>query len=101
MEILSYIFRFVIFKHCEDLIQDLQNRNLELQQKLTVAIKVDESKNEAIGKFQDTLQKLMSKMQTLHKERREWENDKSRMKTRHSNEIKESIEVIYKYSISI
>lgn len=79
------------------MIQDLQNRNLELQQKLSVAVKVDDSKNNAISQFQATLHKLVSRVQVLQKEKREWENEKSRLKTRHSNEIKESIEVTILY----
>lgn len=66
-----------------------------MQQKLSVAIKVDESKNITIGQYQDSLQKLLNKMQVLQGEKRELENEKSRQKARHSNEMKENLEVMY------
>lgn len=88
----------MLLQHCEDLIHDLQNKNLELQQKLAVAIKVDSSKNITITQFQDSLQKLLNKLQVLQKEKREWENERSRLKTRHLNEMKENSEVPLKIS---
>lgn len=83
------------------MIQDLQNGNLELQQKLSVAVKVDETKNKSIGQFQNTLQQLLTKTQLLQKEKKEWDNEKSRLKIRHSNEIKESIEVTCSFFIPL
>lgn len=58
-------------------------------------MRVDDSKNKTITQFQETLQKLMNKMQILQKEKRECDNEKSRIKARHSNEVKENMEVLY------
>lgn len=74
---------------------------MELQQKLSVAVKVDESKSNAISHLQETLQKLVNKMQIIQKEKKDWDSEKSKIKFKHSNEMKEYIEVKILYSVSI
>ncbi|XP_018580065.1 synaptonemal complex protein 1 isoform X2 [Anoplophora glabripennis] len=76
-------------QHCEGLIQDLQNRNLELQQKLSVAVKVDESKNKTIQQFQEALQKLISRLEKVNKEKQDWEQEVATLKSSHSSEMEE------------
>ncbi|KAJ8937465.1 hypothetical protein NQ314_011854 [Rhamnusium bicolor] len=76
-------------QHCEELIQELQNRNLELQQKLSVAVKVDDSKNLTIRQFQEALEKIITRMEKLNSEKQGWEQEMSKLKTRHSSELEE------------
>ncbi|KAG5895372.1 hypothetical protein JTB14_029596 [Gonioctena quinquepunctata] len=77
-------------QHCEDLIQELQNRNLELQEKLSVAITVDKSKNKAIHQFQDALEKILIKFEKLDKEKREHDNEVSKLKKKHAIEMEDA-----------
>nr|XP_023019518.1 myosin-4 isoform X1 [Leptinotarsa decemlineata] len=84
-------------QHCEDMIQKLQNRNLELQEKLSVAIKVDDSKNKAIHQFQDALEKILMKLERIDKEKREYENEISKLKKKHLNEMENATQKLIYY----
>ncbi|XP_065169729.1 filamin A-interacting protein 1-like isoform X2 [Atheta coriaria] len=57
-------------QHCEDLIQDLQTRSLELQERLAVAVQVDKAKDNALSKFHDSWEKVTSRLRTLMLENR-------------------------------
>lgn len=46
-------------QHCEREIQSLQTRLLEYQQKISVAMKIDKTKDEAIARLQDTNSRLI------------------------------------------
>ncbi|KAK9882211.1 hypothetical protein WA026_019724 [Henosepilachna vigintioctopunctata] len=61
--------------HCEELIQQLQNKILEQQEKLAVAIQVDEAKDTAIIRFHDAWEKVNMKFKLVVKERDQLEND--------------------------
>ncbi|XP_043482803.1 LOW QUALITY PROTEIN: interaptin [Leptopilina heterotoma] len=52
-------------EHCEFLIQELQKRLLEQQEKVAVAIRVDNEKNLVISQFQSSWMKLKERWQTL------------------------------------
>lgn len=52
-------------EHCEFLIQELQKRLLEQQEKVAVAIRVDNDKNLVISQFQSSWMKLKDRWQTL------------------------------------
>lgn len=61
--------------HCEELIQQLQNKILEQQEKLAVAIQVDEAKDNAILRFHDAWEKASMKFKLVVKERDQLEQD--------------------------
>uniref|UniRef100_A0AAR5PQI3 Uncharacterized protein n=1 Tax=Dendroctonus ponderosae TaxID=77166 RepID=A0AAR5PQI3_DENPD len=71
-------------QHCEQLIQELQYKNLVFQQKLAVAVKVDETKNNTIQQFRDALNSLSSKLEKLNEEKASWDRDVARLKNDHS-----------------
>ncbi|XP_050294210.1 rho-associated protein kinase 1 isoform X3 [Anthonomus grandis grandis] len=74
-------------QHCEQLIQELQNRNLELQQKLVVAVKVDETKNDTIRQFKETLDNISDKFEKLNEEKASWDREVARLKSQFSVEL--------------
>ncbi|KAJ8920372.1 hypothetical protein NQ315_005237 [Exocentrus adspersus] len=77
-------------QHCEELIQELQNRNLELQQKLTVAVRVDDSKNKTIQQFQEALEKVIHRLEKVNKEKQDWEQEVLVLKNKHVAEMEEA-----------
>ncbi|KAL3280256.1 hypothetical protein HHI36_017751 [Cryptolaemus montrouzieri] len=81
--------------HCEELIQQLQNKILEQQEKLAVAIQVDEAKDTAIIRFHDAWEKATLKIKQVLKERDQLENDVANMASQNKNlsdECEERIE---------
>nr|CAH7739211.1 unnamed protein product [Callosobruchus chinensis] len=74
-------------QHCEDMIQKLQNRNLELQQKLSVAVNVDETKNIALQQFQETLEKVMLRLDKLYKEKQRLEGEVENLKSKNAAQL--------------
>lgn len=56
-------------QHCEQLIQELQKKLLEKEEKLAVAIRVDDEKNSFISQFQVSWIKMKHKCQQLEIER--------------------------------
>ncbi|VEN64702.1 unnamed protein product [Callosobruchus maculatus] len=76
-------------QHCEDMIQKLQNRNLELQQKLSVAVNVDETKNIALQQFQETLEKVMLRLDKLYKEKHNMEAEVENLKSKHAAQLED------------
>lgn len=81
------------FQHCENLIQELQTRNLEMQQKLSVAVKVDDAKNKTIQQFQDTMEKLIVRLEKLNKEKVDYEFEINKLQNRHIDEKEEADQV--------
>ncbi|XP_030759827.1 putative leucine-rich repeat-containing protein DDB_G0290503 isoform X2 [Sitophilus oryzae] len=84
-------------QHCEQLISELQNKNLELQEKLAVAIQVDESKNNTIQQFQEALEKVSTRMEKLNEEKNSWDKEIMKMKNHHSIEIDSANQKIQYY----
>ncbi|XP_076258236.1 uncharacterized protein LOC143195172 isoform X1 [Rhynchophorus ferrugineus] len=84
-------------QHCEQLISDLQNKNLELQQKLAVAIQVDEAKNNTIQQFQEALEKVSFRMEKLNEEKGIWDKELTQLKNKHSIEIESANQKIVYY----
>ncbi|CAH1961603.1 unnamed protein product [Acanthoscelides obtectus] len=76
-------------QHCEDLILKLQNQNLELQQKLSVAVNVDETKNIALQQFQETLEKVILRLDKVYKEKQGWEDEVENLKSKHAAQLAE------------
>ncbi|KAJ9584802.1 hypothetical protein L9F63_020856, partial [Diploptera punctata] len=56
-------------QHCERLIQQLQSRLLEEQQRLAVAVEVDKSKDQAILQLQDAWSRLVHHWKELEEQR--------------------------------
>lgn len=83
------------FQHCENLIQELQTRNLEMQQKLSVAVKVDDAKNKTIQQFQDTMEKLIVRLEKLNKEKVDYEFEINKLQNRHIDEKEEADQVCF------
>ncbi|KAK5649297.1 hypothetical protein RI129_000326 [Pyrocoelia pectoralis] len=52
-------------QHCEELIQNLQLKTLELQERLAVAIQVDKAKDEAISQLHKSWEESSSKIDNL------------------------------------
>lgn len=84
-------------QHCENLIQELQTRNLEMQQKLSVAVKVDDAKNKTIQQFQDTMEKLIVRLEKLNKEKVDYEFEINKLQNRHIDEKEEADQRIGHY----
>lgn len=60
---------FFCSQHCERLIQHLQWRLLEEQEKLAVAMKVDQGKDKAIAQLQSAWEKLVGHWKDLEEQR--------------------------------
>lgn len=73
-------------QHCEQLIRDLQAKNLEMQQKLAVAIQVDQTKNDTIEQFQEVLATASAKIEHLIAEKQSWEVEIAKLKSQLSVE---------------
>lgn len=58
-----------------------------------MAVKVDDSKNKVISQFQEALEKAVGKIQSVHKEKRDWESELTKIKNRHKTEMEESLQV--------
>ncbi|XP_060526547.1 CAP-Gly domain-containing linker protein 1 isoform X2 [Cylas formicarius] len=77
-------------QHCEQLINELQTRNLELQQKLAVAMMVDDSKNETIRQFKGALEKVTLTIEKLNEEKMSWTQEMAKLKKQSSLELETS-----------
>ncbi|CAH1164824.1 unnamed protein product [Phyllotreta striolata] len=84
-------------QHCENIIQELQTRNLEMQQKVSVAVKVDDSKNKTIQQLQDTVEKLLNRFEKLNREKIDREFDVEKLKKRLMDEKEETNQRIHHY----
>lgn len=56
---------FIYFQHCEDMIQQLQKKLLEQQQKLAIACNVDKSKDGALLKMKTALVGITNKVSSI------------------------------------
>lgn len=59
----------IFFKHCEQLVQALQTKLLESQQKLAVALQVDCEKDAAIAKLQGAWNSLVEHWRSVEDQR--------------------------------
>ncbi|KAI8420630.1 hypothetical protein MSG28_007874 [Choristoneura fumiferana] len=98
-------------EHCEAMIQQLQKKLLEQQEKLAVAIKVDRSKDEAIAKLREAWLKLTSSLDRAEERHRaaldkmvlEVENfkvgaDEAQKKTNHfESELYKALDLAHDY----
>ncbi|KAK1134562.1 hypothetical protein K0M31_007344 [Melipona bicolor] len=76
-------------EHCEYLIQELQKRLLEQQEKVAVALRVDNEKNELIGQFHNAWSKLKQQLRVLEIEHSVLQKNLKNVTEKHQLEISE------------
>lgn len=86
---LDYNFLFFTFQHCEHLIQELQKRLLEQQEKVAVAVRVDNEKNVVIMRLQNAWTKLKLRWQVLEAESSDLQLTLKNVKDKHEMECAE------------
>ncbi|XP_014217062.1 interaptin [Copidosoma floridanum] len=83
-------------QHCEKMIQELQKKLLEQQEKIAVAIGVDDEKNLFIAQFQMSWKKMKHKLCELESERENLQKLIKSISDKHQLEITECQEQIKK-----
>ncbi|XP_003699036.1 spindle pole body component 110 [Apis florea] len=76
-------------EHCEHLIQELQKRLLEQQEKVAVALRVDNEKNELIVQFHNAWSKLKQRVHILENEYSTLQTNFKNVTEKHQLEISE------------
>ncbi|XP_020278687.1 uncharacterized protein LOC109852177 isoform X2 [Pseudomyrmex gracilis] len=76
-------------EHCEHLIQELQKRLLEQQEKVAVAVRVDNEKNVLISQFHAAWSKLKQEVETLEIEHRNSQTNLQSATEKHQSEVSE------------
>ncbi|XP_076659482.1 centriole duplication and spindle assembly protein centrobin [Halictus rubicundus] len=76
-------------EHCEHLIQELQKRLLEQQEKVAVALRVDNEKNELISQFHNAWSKLKQRLHVLENEYGALQTNLKNVTEKHKSEITE------------
>ncbi|XP_076757727.1 centriole duplication and spindle assembly protein centrobin [Xylocopa sonorina] len=76
-------------EHCEHLIQELQKRLLEQQEKVAVALRVDNEKNELIAQFHNAWSKLKQQVHVLENEYNTLQTNLKNVTEKHQSEISE------------
>jgi len=76
-------------QHCEHLIQELQKRLLEQQEKVAVAVRVDNEKNALISQFRTSWSKLKQQVEVLETEHRNMQTNLQSITEKHQSEITE------------
>ncbi|KAL1506109.1 hypothetical protein ABEB36_005535 [Hypothenemus hampei] len=84
-------------QHCEQLIKELQIRNLELQEKIAVALKVDESKNQTLEQFREAVDSVSFKLKKLNEEKALWDHELSRLKNQYTVELESAQQKVTYY----
>ncbi|XP_049821127.1 repetitive organellar protein isoform X2 [Aethina tumida] len=77
-------------QHCEMLIGDLQQRNLEMQQKIAVAIKVDQAKDSVVNQLRGLLENIHNKLEKSCKDKVELERELDNIKQKYENDLEEA-----------
>ncbi|CAH0553285.1 unnamed protein product [Brassicogethes aeneus] len=77
-------------QHCEMLITELHQRNLELQQKMTVALKVDQAKDNALSQLKEILNQVSIKLDNSMKDKVELEKEMQAIKLQSEAKIEEA-----------
>ncbi|RLU26509.1 hypothetical protein DMN91_000305 [Ooceraea biroi] len=76
-------------EHCEHLIQELQKRLLEQQEKVAVAVRVDNEKNALMSQFHVSWSKLKQQVEMLETEHRNAQTNLQSITEKHQSEIAE------------
>ncbi|XP_031844205.2 centriole duplication and spindle assembly protein centrobin [Nomia melanderi] len=84
-------------EHCEHLIQELQKRLLEQQEKVAVALRVDNEKNELISQFHNGWSKLKQRIHVLENEYSTLQTNLKNVTEKHQLEISEFQSQIKRY----
>ncbi|XP_076682485.1 centriole duplication and spindle assembly protein centrobin isoform X2 [Andrena cerasifolii] len=84
-------------EHCEHLIQELQKRLLEQQEKVAVALRVDNEKNELIAQFHSAWTKLKQRLHILENEYSSLQGNLKNVTEKHQLEISEFQSQIKRY----
>ncbi|KZC09451.1 PREDICTED: restin homolog [Dufourea novaeangliae] len=84
-------------EHCEHLIQELQKRLLEQQEKVAVALRVDNEKNELIAQFHNAWSKLKQRLHVLENEYNTLQTNLKNVTEKHQLEILEFQSQIKRY----
>ncbi|XP_057331030.1 synaptonemal complex protein 1 [Microplitis mediator] len=74
-------------EHCEQMIQELQKRLLEQQEKIAVAIRVDKDKSDIITKFQDVWNKFRVRWDDLESEHNQLQSHVQELMAKHQQEL--------------
>lgn len=80
-------------QHCEQLVQALQTKLLESQQKLAVALQVDSDKDAAISKLQEAWNSLAEHWRSLEEQRHSLTKQLQDQKLRSDSQLKQMQEV--------
>lgn len=72
------------------MIQDLQSRALELQERLAVAVQVDQAKNEAILRFHKSCETAVLKLDSISKEKLAADNKVADIQAKYEQELEEA-----------
>ncbi|KYM98758.1 PREDICTED: uncharacterized protein LOC108777363 [Cyphomyrmex costatus] len=76
-------------EHCEHLIQELQKRLLEQQEKVAVAVRVDNEKNLLISQFHTSWSKLKQQVEILKVEHKNVQTNLQNITEKHQSEMSE------------
>ncbi|XP_034934439.1 protein CROWDED NUCLEI 1 isoform X2 [Chelonus insularis] len=74
-------------EHCEQLIQELQKRLLEQQEKVAVAMRVDKDKSDIISQFQTVWSKFKVRWNSLEADHNHLQENVKDIKLKHDKEI--------------
>ncbi|XP_078044590.1 centriole duplication and spindle assembly protein centrobin [Augochlora pura] len=84
-------------EHCEHLIQELQKRLLEQQEKVAVALRVDNEKNELISQFHNAWSKMKQRLHDIENEHSALQTNLKNVTEKHQSEISEFQSQIKRY----
>ncbi|XP_033334310.2 centriole duplication and spindle assembly protein centrobin [Megalopta genalis] len=84
-------------EHCEHLIQELQKRLLEQQEKVAVALRVDNEKNELISQFHNAWSKMKQRLHVMENECGTLQTNLKNVTEKHKSEISEFQSQIKRY----
>lgn len=68
----------------------MQTKTLELQERLAVALEVDEAKDEAIIKFHEAWENVVLRLESADKEKEELKAEMEDFKAKHQQELREA-----------
>lgn len=83
------------------MIRQLQARTLELQERLAVALDVDQAKDEAIKRFHNTLENVAVKLQTLNNEKTRIEREMDKISEQNKRDLEEATYVCFLNHINL
>lgn len=73
----------------------MQTKTLELQERLAVALEVDEAKDEAIVKFHEAWENVGLRLESVDREKAELKSDMETLKAKYQQELKEATMVVH------